>query len=235
MARIDQRDFSLLQEFVDVYSLRKGAQSPGFVAFLKSMHRRHLMLMLVSAQVGHLDVLEKDGLPGACLNDVVSDLTEAFFCVMNGAYKAAYTLLRSAIETYLRAVGRSEFPEILTITSVYQLFDCAEDLPYFRTDAGSVCFKTLKASYGGLCKYVHSSMRSSHSSVSALSVFPTFEKSSADRFKGYFEKVLVSMVDALVNAHPKIYLEMHFTGQDLLSDLLPRRTMRAVHGSSEVG
>jgi hypothetical protein len=188
--------------------------------------------MVVSAQANHLDVPQRDGSAGANLEDVVSDLTESFFCVINGAYKAAYTLLRISIESYLRTMGKLDDANILTLTSVYQLFDRAEELPYFETEAGSLCFKVLKSSYGGLCKYVHSAVRASDSSVSALSVFPAFDRTSADRFKGYYEKVAVAMVDALVNTHPRIYLDMHFTGQDLLSDLLPRRTMRAIHGSS---
>jgi len=194
------------------------------------MHRRHLLLMLVSAQVSHLGLMPKVNSSEVDLDEVVSDLTESMFCVMNGAYKAAYTLLRSAVENYLRVMAKGENPSILSLTSVYQLFDRAEEVQYFGTESGALCFKVLKSSYSNLCKFVHSAVKSSESSVDALSVFPIFDRMASERFRGYYEKVVVSMVDALVNAFPIIYLEMHFTGQDLLSDLLPRRTMRHVHG-----
>ncbi len=240
MSRLADEDFLRLVEFARSYSLKEKFDDELFVGALRRIHRRHLALLTLWAQIDSVVVSGGvlafgTGIPvtPAVIDHVkgaVSDASESFFCAMHGSYKAAHALLRSCVENYIRAFGSIADPAVAELTSVYQLFDAASSQPFFASAPGDSCFIEVKAGYGSLCAYVHSGVPAHPVPVHALDYFPKYDSGALQQWFSLYDKVIKAMLISIVETEPSLFIDMHYRSQDALAEMLPKETLRSIHG-----
>lgn len=229
-----QGDFEELTMFANQYAIAPLMKNSGFVAELKNGHKRLFALLTFIAEI------ESTNSASRKFNEVSlryfaefgSDVSQALFCWMHGAYKPAYLALRSSIETFFKAAVGSENPTILTQKNVYELLEIAK--------ASKACgglarpyFLEIKQHYGELCKIAHSATAASFTQVHALRMFPKYEEADATQFITQFIGLVDRFIAVLLATNRELLPEMHYKNRQNLLDTLTQRIKRSILGEEE--
>ncbi len=184
MSREINNDFKKLQIFINNYSLAKQSKRQEFYQRIKPMHKKlfALLTFIVEYEYQHKRNNISSDNSINYFKECASDMGQAFFCWIHGAYKPANLILRSSIETFVRAAAGKEKPEIFLERNVYNVFQIAKETDFFKSELCLKFFQKLHFGYKELCKIVHSDSSEGMEQISALNIFPLFSPDKANMF-----------------------------------------------------
>ncbi|WP_394174797.1 hypothetical protein [Thalassotalea litorea] len=218
-----KEDFECLKEFVVGYELPKHDNLEYFNN-LKRTHKIYFSILELHAVCKGLAPL-KDNLDstfGKYLGESISELGSSLFVSLHGCYKGSDQILRSAIENFLKAIGSTVHPNIITIKNTYEVIDKAEDAEVFNTEEIKEKYSKLKCLYSNLCASVHTATESNMQNIGALGYFPYFEKKASDEFMKNYIDVATSILNILSWQFRADYPRIHYKSRDIIDESLSR-------------
>lgn len=229
MTREASSDFGSLQQFVDQYSLRSMSRNEPFAKAAKRMHKKlfGFLTFFIEAHSFFQDSDDESPIDIDYLRESGSDLGQALFCWIHGAYKPASTMLRSSIETYAKAVTAKECPAILVEKSLYKVFDLVADSTVASGELKRELFSQIRNDYSDLCAVTHSS-RDTLVQINALNTFPHFDEKAATRFATKYSAVSERLIGLLLANHRLLFSQMHFRNRAIILDALPKSIKGAI-------
>lgn len=135
MSREIRHDFESLKVFFTEYNLTGFESNIKLVGLISKMHKKYFSILTFTAELKDQSSSKTEPHISAdqisFLTETCSDLGNSLFCLVHGAYKPAKLILRSSIETFLKAFCQDEIPDISKEKSVYSLFDKVKLLFFF--------------------------------------------------------------------------------------------------------
>jgi hypothetical protein len=231
MTREIAQDFVNLATFIDQFNLVNIAKNAELIDIMKPMHKKLFALMTFVAEVEQkneeLNVLSHDGLN--FLKESVSDMGQALFCWIQGAYKPANLILRSSIETFVRAIAGQENNEIYSEKNMYRVFEMAQATSYFNSEMCKVFSDTIHSKYKDLCKIVHTGSFAAMAHISALKTFPLFSTKNAQTVCRDFIIISTGMLSIIYINYFNFIHTMHPHNQNNLFCAIPKSTKRKIN------
>lgn len=194
MAREIPTDFNELLSFFESYSLKDNIADKEFVEALKPVHKCYYSFI---SFVYGMNFIGDSKIPEQIIDrmkESSSDLGTVILLLVNGAYKPANLMTRSAIENFMKALAYMVDEKSLTEKSLFSLIDTAERFSMFSEADLKVKFHELKSFYGILCAHVHTATIQQMEHISALNTLPKFDK---DKHLS-LSKLLVKTVNAII-------------------------------------
>lgn len=224
MSRILSEDTTALFEFFQNYTLNQQFQNKHFVLHLKTMHKKLYGYLLVinelSFRNADLHLFSQNELNYLC--ESVSDCMQSFFCWVNGAYKGSRLLLRSSIETFVKAIVGQTDPTVFTEKSVYAIFDKAKlDKQLSLLQLGKAYADILHEEYGNLCAYTHSANVSTMDKINCLNTLPKYEDHESQEIVQQTIRLLDAILGFWLNGFPQLIFAMHQNNQRIYFEILP--------------
>lgn len=228
MSREVKADYDSLESFLQAYSLSEQFSEPQFIVHLKSQHRKIFALMVY---VSEMDFQGSNSFAPQCLpylNECISDLIECLFCWCNGVYKSALLSLRSAIETFIKAVVGNRNLGIFTEKSMYSVFDQAAIDPWLSGQPGCKYFNQLHINYGTLCQTVHSAYSENLEHMNSVGILPKYNNAKSKSGCDIFVSTVESILALLLLNTSNIVHHMHPTNQRIFLEAIPKETKREI-------
>jgi len=232
MSRQISEDFAVLVQFVKNYSLNNVEADAQYRASLKHGHSAYLSLLgmwseidrrLGLAPLPFLDrVFTNSDAAYDFLQECVSDVASSLFCCIHGAYKPGHMALRSSIENFVRSVVAPFDKDVLTLTSVFELFDRAKASAVFLNEDGKKAISTLQNSYRNLCKFSHSASLAHMEGVRSLQHFPTLDADVFSSWAKQVKAVTQAIAATMLSASPNLYVSAHFSIKDIIDPLITK-------------
>lgn len=177
--RARQASFKELEKYLEEYKLKRVAVDTDALPRLKPLYKQAYSLMVWRIYI----VGDADWGQGAAHADrakvyageSVSDVIQSVLLLVQGLYKPARMLIRSAIENVIRMMGAIEGQRVDGIKSVEEVFGVVANTDFYAGRARMVrLLQTARGDYAELSSYVHSADQ--HMSlVDALRVFPRYD------------------------------------------------------------
>lgn len=231
MSREIVQDYNTLEEFIKNFSLVSILKNPELKEIMKPMHKKLFALMTFVAEVEYknaeLNILSSDGLN--YLKESISDMGQALFCWIQGAYKPSNLILRSSIETFVRAIAGQENLGAFSEKSAYQLFELAKKTSYFNSELCKSFFETIYSKYKDLCEIVHTGSSANMTHISALKTFPNFSSMQAQSVCRDFILISTVMLSVIYINFSKFIHSMHHKNQNNFFRAIPRLTKRKIN------
>ena len=228
MTRETQEDFQELKEFVRQYKIEP---SEVFISQLRIGHKRLFGLLTFIAEIesnnDETNKFSDDSL--GYFAEFRSDVSQALFCWIHGAYKPAFLSLRTSIETFIKAAVCTEDPSVLTEKSMYELLELAKGSAACG-GLGEAHFHNIKSSYGVLCGIAHSATAAKFTQVNALRMFPKFEEADATQFIRQFNALVDRFIAVLLAFNRDLLPRMHFKNRQNVLDTLTKEIKQSILG-----
>lgn len=231
MVRAVDSDFETLRTFLASYTLDGVVEDAEQLSVVRAAHKYYLSFLQFwaicsdEAQKGSLTFFQRKvevDTPGYfSLREAISDVGSGFFCCLHGAYKPGHMSLRSSVENYLRFSAGGFNKSALTTTSIYNLFDIAKKTKPF-IGSRRIYFDGLRSSYTELCKFSHSASLAHMAGIHALAHFPSFDEKAFQGWLAFAKTCMTAIVSVTLLGRPSLYLNCHFSAQELLDQLLPQ-------------
>jgi len=239
MVRIISNDFNQLKNYINNYSLTSVYKDPFYLSQLSSLHKRYFALLTFIAE------LEADGFAFAVTTygldepsklkltnytkEAISDLGNALFNWIHGAYKSSRLLTRSCVENIVRGLSTLEDTSISEITVTHELFEAASKLSIFTTGSAKGTVQDLKSNYTELCKDVHTADVINMEHLSALIHFPAFDNKKASKTSEIYASVAQQCLILLSLCFREFIFSMHSSNTDTILLNLPKALKAEVH------
>lgn len=231
MTREISEDFASLEIFIRDFNLSDVVSADEFIRNMKPMHKKLFSLMTFVAEIeqknNESQIVTPDGLN--YLKESVSDMGQALFCWIQGAYKPANLVLRSSIETFLRAIAGQENIEIFAEKSMYKVFELARLTSFFNSEYCLDFFDKIHSTYKDLCKIVHTADVANMAHISALKTFPLFSIAEAQSFSKDFMKISTMMLSVIYINYFQFIHAMHPKNQQNYFCSIPRATKKLIN------
>lgn len=237
MTREVKSNFKKLQEYVENYSLTDLKTNTIFQGQLLGIHRNYTSLLTITSELIHqndIKNISELSLPESFFDyllESTSDIGNAIFCWIHGAYKPSKIMMRCSIENFVRSIGSIQDVEFLTEKNIYKLFETANNTPIFREPAlRNSCYKHIREYYKQLCADVHTANKKHMVHVSALKHFPHFDKSQAKDT----EKIIIAIINVLLSflcvTFKETFFKMHHRNQENILISLCSEVKNCLHG-----
>lgn len=229
MTRKVVKDFEDLKQFIGEYSLNTSLSSPDFITSLKAFHKAYFAFLNLVTQLEHQNIWPSE--VSNRLRESCSDIGQALFLMCHGAYKPANLILRSSIENYAKGLGFYVDPSILTMKSLYDVFNVAKG---FQGCAGvdfSQLMGSLHIDYGDLCEYTHTATINEMAHISALNVLPQFDLNKANSLSSIATRVLKNYVIIILFSFKKDFFRIDPDNRDSILCSLSATLNRQLHSS----
>lgn len=210
MSRELSADFEKLKKFILDYNLSDNAKKREFDSRLIIMHKKLFGYLTFLSELEFVNSKENLIIEESLiyLKECGSDLAQALFCWINGAYKPATFMLRSSIETFLKGLAGNKDKSIFIEKSMYKVLELAESSSYFN-DIATNYFVVLKDNYRQLCITTHSGDITAFNPLSTLKLLPIYDLKLAKQFSNYYVTILDNMLGTVfMNFYTFIY-KMH--------------------------
>lgn len=209
-------------------------ENPVFEASLKRIHRHFLALLTLALELtdpdgdGRTRFESNFGREGiSYFREVVSDIGQASYCFVNGAYKASLVTMRSSIESYCKAFSAKHDPTVLTQKSVPEVFARSKASPFFKTDSGKQCLDVLLKVYDELNLYVHTVTDAQMFNVLHLGVYPQFDSAHAMKVEKIYVKITNAFVVAIVGVLRGVMFKVHYRNRENILSALSRKQVHS--------
>jgi hypothetical protein len=214
MTREISQDCMQLISFFQTYNFESQLANSKFKSELTTMHKKVFGYLTFIAEVEFQNSQVK------FLNDKSigyfkesgSDLIQSLFCWVNGTYKPAEMLLRSSIETFIKAILGISDDKIFIEKSMYKLFELVGDHTFFKGDYRKEEYLArIHSNYKLLCMTTHTATLDNLISVDTLKLLPRFNSKTSEHFSSLYLStinmilgtVLINFRDKVFNMHPK--------------------------------
>ena len=222
MSRIVTDDFKELKDFFLNYSTASNLENEDFVKFLSSYHKKYLAYLTYIAEISSYKT--KKSLAGMLdsqfdfFSESFSDCGLALFDSVNGNYKAARLLLRSSIESFMKAVSQDEDNNIDQESSVFKLFDRVKAIDFFSRSESKKLFDVIHQEYKELCKDVHTATAANMTKLSALNTFPTFDQKQVDGLLRIVITLITSYITLMALKYNKHYHSLGYVNKGVIEN-----------------
>lgn len=225
-----QKDFEQLKEFVKGYELPQEGNVEYFQN-LKRTHKVYFSVLEIHSVCKNLESLKSNSnsIFGKYLGESISELGSSLFISLHGCYKGSDQILRSAIENFLKAIGSTVYPNIVSIKSTYEVIDKAERADVFQTKEIRERYSKLKGMYSTLCASVHTATELNMQNVGALGYFPHFDSKSSALFMRNYIEVARSILDILCWKYKLEYSQMHYKSKDIIEVSLSSNVKKIIY------
>ncbi|WP_055106883.1 hypothetical protein [Paenibacillus ihumii] len=222
MSRKISQDADLLIEYLREFDLNDCLKEDNYIILLKSMHRKAYGYLLFIAE---LEVLQRNvkiisDLSLIYYKETTSDIIQSLFCWATGSYKAANIMLRSSIETFLKATLGTENEEIYDEKSIYKLFEKASEHEFFSSSVGLNKYGIIHGIYKDLCKFAHSARDINLGTITSINLLPRFNQKLAKEYNVVFLKLLDSILSVTLLNFETVVNQMHSLNKDLFLSTL---------------
>lgn len=227
MAREITADFSKLVSFIQEYSLSDLSYNIEFVSILSSIHKKYYSLLTCIAELNFLSYDKSinpiiDDVQIAYLTECISDIGNAIFVMVNGAYKPSKLMIRSSIETFMKGFCLDWYPTIIHEKSLYKMFDTIKTLSFFQNTETKKIFGNIHDKYVILCKDTHTARQLNMQQITALNYFPQFQKQDAEKIKLYINSLAKDFLYLLCIKYNAYYHKMHHRNKENIINSIDR-------------
>jgi hypothetical protein len=236
MTRLVKEDFSEFESFLSSFSFSAPLASAPYMAAIKLMHGKFLALLALVGELNHTDGAAHELFIGDYsergshyLGEVLSDCAESLICIAIGASRAGACSMRSAIESFSKAMSLAEMPDVLTCTSVPEVFSLSGAGVFFSGPTANAAFLNLKSAYSELNRFVHTVSPESMFGVPAVGQFPSYTKSTTALSNRYARIVRLFLL-AFVGARRDLFDQFDHRNRDLITAALTRDQRRLALG-----
>lgn len=219
MTREIKGDFDKLVKFINEYNLSKIIDDD-FKVYLSQMHKKYYAMLLFVTELNSLkdkngnNILENK--QKEFILETISDLGNAVFLIINGAYKPSRLILRSAIETFLKGFSIKIIIDIDKEKKIYKMFDRISDISFFEEPTNKEFFNILKQLYSKLSKDIHTADINHMQHTSTLNYFPTKSISNIKITVGYFCDISQILLSLLAIYYNEEYHRMHINNKEMI-------------------
>lgn len=231
MSKYSNEDADKLKQYFENYKLSPIFLNAEFVDEFKKVHKKALGYLVIYSEV------EKQNKTNTYLDnkalfyfkESVSDVLQAIFTWVNGAYKASDLLLRSSIENFNKAMIGKCNTDVYTEKSVYKIFDMADQLDEYKIPIGKESLSAvLHRIYSELCKTTHTATTADMDHITALNLLPKYEKEKNVEFRKNFEVLIDAYLGFFLANCKKIIATMHMRNQDIFYEVLSKNVIRDI-------
>jgi hypothetical protein len=232
MSKTVDRALEEFFDFISKYELSSLLEDKNYKTSVKSIYRRYHSLLIWQADLSGGNIWsnvakEKE----FCLyfSEAVSDICHSFLLFCHGMYKAANLVMRVAIEAFIKAVGLAGDQKVLTITSLFEVFNIVSSVDIIKNNTlCSRCFQKIHQDYIELCNYVHIASPSYMSLTSATGAFPKFCLNESKDFEKRIKETIVSICSIFAIMFNNRFKAMHHSSIDIILDILPKKARREI-------
>lgn len=236
MSRLIKDDFVKLIDFIDSYTIKDNLVDSDFIEFSSKLHKKYYSYLVVMEELrgrkddtNHIPVLTSKQFD--YLQESVSDCGQSFFLCMHGCYKGAKLILRSSIETFIRAISIDEIPTVETETSVFEIFNLLNGVSIFQK------YKTLKdtihSEYKTLCQDVHTAGNDHMAGITALNYFPHYNKKEGQVLAGIWNRLLPCYITILCLKFNSQFHSIQYPNKDVVVSDIIREYKAIVNGEDK--
>ncbi|XXM72672.1 hypothetical protein ACQ0QQ_01890 [Lysinibacillus sphaericus] len=225
MSRFVKQEYQGLQEFLNSYECNRNLYVKEVDDALKRIHK--MALSLLAWKIEFEKYNEK--INSFFFNEVVSDLVQTIPLFVQGFYKAAFCLLRSAIENfykfYLINIGSVDLTGIKFTDGIYENI---KELTMVNSSSFlKENFSKVKSLYSTLCQYVHSA-ESFCAFEEALNSFPKCNEDDIKNFNSHFETFNKAVNNILCYSFNTLYYKMNHINFDLVTSNLSKASITVI-------
>jgi hypothetical protein len=237
MTRERKSDLISLNEFLSGYSIGKTLNNDKFQSDLRLIHKAYFSLLTWGAEMSHGANSVTSELPAISgpfeqrLNEAFSDIDSAVFNWVQGGYKAARVMIRSAIENFVRSVAGLEDSQLLSEKNVFSLFEKSSKLFIFNSIPSiQLYFKKLHSDYKVLCLDVHTAGVANMEKISSLAEFPRFDTLKSRHGAEIIIRVIKNLIASLCLIFNKFFHKMHHKNKENVLISIANNIKPVIHG-----
>lgn len=227
MTRECTADFVKLEKYISDYSISFNLKEKDYVKAAKRMHKVYFSLINWHVEYKHqTDFFSKEYTSNEDillrLSETVSDIGSSQFNWLNGSYKAARIMLRSAIENFVRALSAIEDTSLLTEKSVFKVFEKANSSSIFNISTTiNDAYQLLHSRYATLCEDSHTATSSNMEHITSLADYPQYIAGKSESTKDLFISTVQNILLILCLSFNKIYHIMHHRNKENILNSIP--------------
>ncbi|WP_277015643.1 hypothetical protein [Flavobacterium lindanitolerans] len=220
MSREISDDYKTFTSFLERYDLNKHLENTDFIKSISSQHKKYFAYLTCIAELIHLKeivitpkLLDEQIL---FLKESCSDIGNAFFSMLHGAYKPSRLMLRSSIETFMKGFNLDQYIDITTEKNLYKIFDTIKALNFFDDKLTKTIFNDIHQKYGKLCEDTHTATELNMQHITALNYFPKYDKNEVEAITKYISELVscyIALLTLKYNAH---FHKMHHRNKEIL-------------------
>ena len=222
MGREIQNDFDELWAFLKEYNLKEPLNVEKFKIQLKTQHKKLYAVMIYMCELDFQNSNDFQSLSKSYVKETLSDLIQSLFCWCNGMYKPGFLSLRSAIETFMKAVIGNKDDSIFIEKSMYAVFNRAKENDWFNSSIGKKYFEYIRNNYGELCKSVHSAMLTNLEHISSVGILPKYNSDKSKQFYNLFNSTLNCILAFILLNCDESCKKMHHANKQAFLDAIPK-------------
>lgn len=226
MSREIPSDLKALLGFFEQYSLKVLEGNGHFVSTISRVHKKYFSFLTFIAEINRqgpdqvqpsISDCQKEYLTESC-----SDIGNAIFVMVHGAYKPSRMMLRSSIETFLKGFNADEIQNILTEKSIFAMFESVKRLPFFQVDPAKSILASLHADYKELCKDIHTATKANMEHLTALEYFPAYNKKASDSISEICSRLTSNFLTLACLKYKYVFLKMHHLNRENVLVSVPK-------------
>lgn len=237
MSREVVHDFEKFKSFFQNYSLSGFDSNTQLLDNLSQLHKKYFAFLTFIAELQYQKENPSKGVSPLIgnnqliyLSEACSDIGNAIFMSVHGAYKAAKLMLRSSIETFCKGIFEDEEPKILTEKSLYVVFDLIMALDSLKEEPSKIVFQTIHNEYKKLCADTHTATTVNMAQITALKYFPTYDSKSMNEIKDIIFKLIPSYLFLLGLKYNKYYFKMDYRNKESVITQVKREFRPLIQG-----
>ncbi|MFD0682414.1 MULTISPECIES: hypothetical protein [unclassified Paenibacillus] len=237
MSREISQDAAVLTTYLKDFDLSESISNPQYLNYLKSMHKKSYgyLLFLAELEQQYKEISLVTELSITYYKETASDLMQSIFCWSVGSYKTANLTLRSAIETFLKAILGNDNAGIYDEKSVYKIFEIASQHSFFLNDIGKNYYTTIHALYKELCMFAHSARNVDLGSIASLNLLPRYDHKMSSNFNSFYLKLLDSILGIILLNYNALINNMHPLNKGIFLSTMTLKTKKEIFEAIEDG
>lgn len=211
MSREITKDADALLEYLDDFKLENQNINPDYVKQLRLLHKKAYGYLLFIAEI-ELQNNEKEFFNKTSieyLKETGSDIIQSIFCWVSGAYKPANMMLRSSVETFLKATLGNVNQNVFDEKSLFRVFDIAKNDSLFISPIGTKIYEGIHSGYKDLCMIAHSSIDIDLGTINSIQLLPRYSTTLATDYVQVFIRIIESFLKFLLLNFNFILADMH--------------------------
>lgn len=234
MVREIERDLVELKKFTNNYRMPDWDVNSNFQKTISQFHKKYIGFLTLCAEIKSDTTSVHSAfstLQSLYLSETCSDCGLAFFDLLHGNYKSSKLLLRSSIENFLKGISFTDIIDIHKEKSVYQIFDKVKAIPFFSSPISLAQYDIIHNKYKLLCEDVHTAHQTNMAQLSALNIFPSFNKTAAQKTVTIATDLLSSYCALILLKYNKFYHEsIHFKNKPIIIQAVRRSIKPYING-----